>query len=277
MSRPHHLSIVDAIAAIPSRRIPCRPRSVLSRRRARSVSGFMNSGTSSTCILGLIDLVEVVHAAGELRRDGTLRAALLLLEVTLALLAFRRRRRAEIAFACRRGPCRGHRPGAPKPPGARTAETAAGTWAAEPAATATAEPPGAGRRAGPAGPRSAVPAGRVGRGPPNPPPGRGGPPGPRSSRARASLTASGRPMKSCPSNCLIAASACERSAYSTKAKPRARPVSRSSGRTICVGSPTCAKCWPQVVFCGLIREITNEQSNWWHGSGREAGRLEAVR
>ena len=35
---------------------------------------------------------------------------------------------------------------------------------------------------------------------PRSPPGRGGPPGPRSSRARASLTASGRPLNTCPLN-----------------------------------------------------------------------------
>jgi hypothetical protein len=78
------------------------------------------------------------------------------------------------------------------------------------------------------------PAYPPGRGAPYPPV-RGGPPGPRSSRARASLTASGRPMNSWPSNFLIASSATARSAYSTNANPRARPVSRSRGRTICVG------------------------------------------
>jgi hypothetical protein len=33
----------------------------------------------------------------------------------------------------------------------------------------------------------------------------------------------------------------------------------------------------QIVFCGLIRKVTDEQADWWHGSRREAGRLEAVR
>jgi hypothetical protein len=37
------------------------------------------------------------------------------------------------------------------------------------------------------------------------------------------------------------------------------------------------KMLTQIVFCGLIREVTYEQADWWHGSRREAGRLEAVR
>jgi len=90
-----------------------------------------------------------------------------------------------------------------------------------------------------------------GRGPPKPPPpgrglenppGRGGPPGPRSSRARASLTASGRPLNICPLNFWIAASAWARSANSTKANPRGRPVSRSTGSTTCEGGATVPKC-----------------------------------
>ena len=48
-------------------------------------SGFMNSGTSSPRrVFGLIDLVEVVHPAGELRRDRPLGPAFLLLEAALA-------------------------------------------------------------------------------------------------------------------------------------------------------------------------------------------------
>jgi hypothetical protein len=37
------------------------------------------------------------------------------------------------------------------------------------------------------------------------------------------------------------------------------------------------KMLAQIVFRGLIREVTYEQADWWHGSRREAGRLEAVR
>jgi hypothetical protein len=37
------------------------------------------------------------------------------------------------------------------------------------------------------------------------------------------------------------------------------------------------KVLAQIVFCGLIRKVTDEQADWWHGSRREAGRLEAVR
>src|SRR5205085_8586066 len=77
-------------------------------------------------------------------------------------------------------------------------------------------------------------------GPENPPPGRG-PPGPRSSRARASLTASGRPLNGCPLKRWIACSACARSMNSTKANPRGRPVSRSTGSTTCDGGATVAK------------------------------------
>jgi len=31
------------------------------------------------------------------------------------------------------------------------------------------------------------------------------------------------------------------------------------------------KVLAQVVFRGLIREVTYEQADWWHGSRREAG------
>jgi hypothetical protein len=31
------------------------------------------------------------------------------------------------------------------------------------------------------------------------------------------------------------------------------------------------KVLAQIVFCGLIREITDKQSNWWHGTRGEAG------
>src|ERR1700687_1571252 len=78
-----------------------------------------------------------------------------------------------------------------------------------------------------------------GRGPENPP-GRGAE-GPRSSRARASLTASGRPLNAWPLNRWIASSAWARSANSTKANPRGRPVSRSTGSTTCDGGATVPK------------------------------------
>ena len=88
-----------------------------------------------------------------------------------------------------------------------------------------------------------------GRGPPNPPPpppGRGAKPPPgrgggRSSRARASLTARGRPWNGCESNLRITSSATARSANSTNAKPRGRPVSRSTGMATWEGSATAAK------------------------------------
>ena len=75
--------------------------------------------------------------------------------------------------------------------------------------------------------------------PPNPPP----PPGPpggrgengRCSRSRASLIASGRPLRACPLNWRITSSATARSANSTNAKPRGRPVSRSTGSATCAG------------------------------------------
>src|SRR5262245_20818633 len=50
-------------------------------------------------VLGLPDLVEVVHPAGEFCRNRTLGTAILLLETPLALLAFRRRRWAKIPLA----------------------------------------------------------------------------------------------------------------------------------------------------------------------------------
>ncbi len=88
-----------------------------------------------------------------------------------------------------------------------------------------------------------------GRGPPNPPPpppGRGAKPPPggrggRSSRARASLTARGRPWNGCESNLRITSSATARSANSTNANPRGRPVSRSTGMATWEGSATAAK------------------------------------
>jgi len=107
------------------------------------------------------------------------------------------------------------------------------------------------------GPPNPPPPGRgppnpppLGRGPPNPPPpppGRGAKPPPpggrggRSSRARASLTASGRPWKGCESNFRITSSATVRSANSTNANPRGRPVSRSTGMATWEGSATAAK------------------------------------
>src|SRR5262249_34964220 len=63
----------------------------------------------------------------------------------------------------------------------------------------------------------------------------------RSSRARASLTDSGRPFNGWPLNFLIASSACDRSRNSTNAKPRGRPVSRSTGSTTCDGGATAPK------------------------------------
>lgn len=78
------------------------------------------------------------------------------------------------------------------------------------------------------------------RGGPLKPPGRG-PEGPRSSRARASLTARGRPLNTCPLNRWMACSACARSLNSTNANPRGRPVSRSTGRTTCDGGATAPK------------------------------------
>jgi hypothetical protein len=52
-------------------------------------------------VLGRTDLVEVVHPAGELRRDRALGTTFLLLEVFLLLLPFRGSRRTEVAFPCR--------------------------------------------------------------------------------------------------------------------------------------------------------------------------------
>ena len=103
-------------------------------------------------------------------------------------------------------------------------------------------PPGRGENPPP--PPPPKPPGRgpekpPGLGPPNPPPGRG--PGGRSSRARASLTARLRPWKGCASNFRMTSSAWARSANSTNAKPRGRPVSRSTGITTCDGSATGAK------------------------------------
>jgi hypothetical protein len=104
-------------------------------------------------------------------------------------------------------------------------------------------PPGRGENPPP--PPPPKPPGRgpekpPGLGPPNPPPGRG-PPGGRSSRARASLTARLRPWKGCASNFWMTSSAWARSANSTNAKPRGRPVSRSTGMTTCDGSAMAAK------------------------------------
>jgi formin 2 len=112
-------------------------------------------------------------------------------------------------------------------------------------------PPGRGppKPPPPPGPRPPNPP-PPGRGPPNPPPpppGRGANPPPpggrggRSSRARASLTASGRPWKGCESNLRITSSATARSANSTNANPRGRPVSRSTGMATWEGSATAAK------------------------------------
>jgi hypothetical protein len=98
------------------------------------------------------------------------------------------------------------------------------------------------------GPPNPPPPPPPGRGPPNPPPppGRGAKPPPggrggRSSRARASLTARGRPWNGCESNFRITSSATARSANSTNANPRGRPVSRSTGMATWEGSATAAK------------------------------------
>jgi hypothetical protein len=65
--------------------------------------------------------------------------------------------------------------------------------------------------------------------------------GGRSSRARASLTARLRPWNGWASNLRTTSSASVRSANSTNAKPRGRPVSRSTGMTMWDGSATGAK------------------------------------
>src|SRR6185295_1869220 len=83
-----------------------------------------------------------------------------------------------------------------------------------------------------------------GRGPPKPPPPPPNPPGRgggRSSRARASLTARLRPWNGCASNFLMTSSAAARSVNSTNAKPRGRPVSRSTGITTWDGSAIAEK------------------------------------
>ena len=57
----------------------------------------------------------------------------------------------------------------------------------------------------------------------------------------AALTANGRPLNTCPLNFWIACSAWARSRYSTNANPLGRPVSRSTGSTICEGGATVPK------------------------------------
>ena len=118
--------------------------------------------------------------------------------------------------------------GPTKAPWPGAAKAATGPWTAEAAARtrrATPKPPGRGPLK-----------------PPGPPAGRKPPPAPPASRGRASLTESERPMNGCWLNRLMASSAIGRSRYSTKAKPRGRPVSRSTGITIWEGGPTPEKC-----------------------------------
>jgi hypothetical protein len=68
----------------------------------------------------------------------------------------------------------------------------------------------------------------------------GGPPmeGRRGTLSLASLTLSWRPVSSLPSSVSIALAASSSDSNSTKAKPRGRPVARSSGRMTSVTVPT---------------------------------------
>ena len=180
-------------------------------------------------------VVQVIHgvdAPAALFLDGAARLVLLLRVALLAAAqALGRRRRSEVGAAvAAAGTSRRS-----EPSGARAAEAAAPRpWAAK--ASTAAEAAAATTESATARPRSAEPTAPGGRGE-KLPGGRGG----RSSRARASLTARLRPWNGCASNRLTTSSAAARSTNSTKAKPRGRPVSRSTGITTCEGSATAAK------------------------------------
>jgi hypothetical protein len=150
--------------------------------------------------------------------------------------------------------------------GAAVATSSNSTAASAPGSSSTSNTrPPPRTRIGPFGPAS--PRGRDGvrlpfggaggpkfrsRRPPGSPPEAGGPPmgmdggpdgrypGPRSSLGRASLTDNGRPWKGCPFKRRMTSAATASSAYSTKAKPRGRPVSRSTGKATDSGGATVA-------------------------------------
>lgn len=93
------------------------------------------------------------------------------------------------------------------------------------------------------------------------------PPGPAAGRSVASLTRSRRPPSSWPSNFWIAAAATSSVVYSTKAKPRGRPVIRSLGIETLTISPACANssCSSSVVVSKL-RLPTNSLEAMAHPS-----------
>jgi hypothetical protein len=211
-------------------------------------------------ILWRIDLVEIVHPAGELRRNGPLGSAFLLLEIALAaLLAFGWGRRAEVTLASTglartAGPWRTEAAGARSTKAARSRGPAKTTWAAGPGTAKAA-----------AGARSAEAAARS-RGP-----------------ARAAILA-------CPRFADGQRSTHEQLAIelldgslgtgtvgifhegeSTSAPglavERADDLCRLTNR---------GEVRPQVFFGGLVREITYEQSDRWHGIVEE-GRVRLVR
>ena len=178
----------------------------------------------------VVEIVHGVDAAAAALLDRTARLVLLLRAALLrAPQPLGRRGRTEV--------------------GAAIAAAGARRAAAEPAATGRGppKPPPPPGRGPPKPPPPPPPKPPPGRGPPKPPPpgGRGLKPpgrgGGRSSRARASLTARLRPWNGWASNRLMTSSAAVRSANSTNAKPRGRPVSRSTGITMCDGSATAEK------------------------------------
>ena len=210
-----------------------------------------------------VDFIQVVHAPGELRGYRTLRAPLLLLEVAFrALLAFGWRRRTKVPLASA-GFAR---------PSWTSAETT-GTW--------TTKTAGAWRSTWPAWAWSTVAAAGSTT---------------RSPRTRPTVTATPagpRPTITAPRARRSAGSAIFSRARFADGERTAHEqltielLDRSLGRrAVCVfherkppgatrlaverpddlrGFPDGREMDPQVFFGGLVREITYEQSNGWHG------------
>ena len=160
--------------------------------------------------------------------------------------------------------------------------------------------PGRRHRGAPKPPGRGPPKPPPGRGPPKPPPRRrgrrtAGPPGPRPARPGTAEAASGsRSAKAAARTRWTARAAIvPRAGFADGQRPAHEELSvelldRGFGlralRVFDEGKAARAAGFaveraddlrrfadlrevrPQVVFCGLVREITNEQSNWWHGT-----------
>ena len=239
---------------------------ILSSSSGLVSSCFMKSGTSSVVSSGCPDLVEVVHPAGELGRNGSLGTALFLLKIGLrpsCLSAGQEDRSSARAGGAAATLSGWTRPGA-KSARTRCAETAtAGTWRPTEAAAAG------------AGGTSVAAAGT-----------RGAAAGSGESTGTRPAVAAGRSWRSTWSAILASTGFADsqRTAHEELAvellnsgfRHRAigifneREASRAAGFAIegsdnLRGLADGGEMRPQIVFCGLIREIPNEQSNWWHG------------